>query len=88
MVNSQIASLIGQIAQASVEANVKGRHVFVSYSGHVQSLDVRVYGAGWSRGVHSHPHYTDEVYINDYRGEDYVIDKLASMVVAMGEYAE
>lgn len=49
--------------------------VFVDYSGHVDSLDIRVFYSGWSDG--RSPDYTKCVYLNTkYRTEKDIIETL------------
>jgi len=68
--------LVLDIMQLGVEISQNTTtDVFVDYSGHVDSLDIRVFYSGWSDG--RSPDYTKGVYLNTkYRTEKDIIETL------------
>lgn len=68
--------LVLDIMQLGVEISKNTKtDVFVSYSGHVDLLSIRIYESGWGKGKE---HYDADVYLNETedRTEEDIIDVL------------
>jgi len=72
----KIMQLVLDIMQLAIEISKNTKtDVFVSYSGHVDSLDIMVYYGGWSED--RDPDYIKSVYLNPkYQTVEYIIETL------------
>ena len=61
--------------------------VFVEYSGHVDSLSVRIYVDGWEKDKE---HYSRDVYLNEteHRTEEDIIETLEEIYAELVNYEE
>ena len=85
---NKIMQLVLDIMQLGVEISKNTKtDVFVSYSGHVDQLGVRIYVGGWEKDKE---HYSKDIYLNiaDYRTEEDIIKSLEEIYAELVNYEE
>lgn len=48
---TQLFKLVGKAVEQNKNGNVVNKHWFISYHGHVNSIDISYYPHGWKRGM-------------------------------------